>query len=62
MDFSSVCRLCLGDEHLTPIFVTISDSVQFSETIFHTTGIEVNILTIVSVVKCIHMAKSQYFM
>lgn len=55
MDFSSICRLCLSDENLIPIFTNISDYIQMSETIFLTTGVKVNNLSIVKSVLVIFM-------
>lgn len=56
MGFSPVCRLCLADENLTPIFVTISEFKKFSGTILLTTGIKVNNLTISNALVIIFIA------
>ncbi|KAI5635196.1 zinc-finger associated domain (zf-AD) domain-containing protein [Phthorimaea operculella] len=41
MDFSAVCRTCLGDEYLNPVFPNKQDRQRYSNAIYVTTGIKI---------------------
>lgn len=41
MDFSTVCRMCLSTENLTPIFENSFDQIDYSTTVYIITGIKV---------------------
>ncbi|KAJ2938034.1 hypothetical protein O0L34_g14488 [Tuta absoluta] len=41
MNFSAVCRTCLGDEYLNPIFPNTQDRLRYSNAVYITTGIKI---------------------